>query len=449
MDSRKCQTARVPRQSRGTFPVVKQWAGRYRVYFRDNQSGEERSTQKSVALGKKSELTKFQAQERLRAIIERETNERKKVPLDPRVSFRWYVENRYLVNHRSSWRPATLHSTTSHVQLYVLPTLGSRPIGEIERHECSLLLEKLALRYSKSVVSDCKVRMKSIFEEAVDDGHIARNPMRKIKMPLTREVKKPVLPKAEARRFLFALTDPKHRALMAIGSFCAIRTSEVFGLTWGAYAGSAILVKSTAWEGQFFEDRTKTNSSRALVTVPEDIRPWIEAWRRLCKDTSADALMFPATRRGRNKQQIPMRPRNFLQDYMKPLAEELKIDPALITFQILRRTFGTTMQKHGTLKDVQAHLRHASITTTGDIYVQEIPESVRAAVNATTREILGIGEKDAEMSSQTQSSEVENQLFRIVPELEDLSDAKLLKELVDAEGIEPSTCRLRVECSAS
>ena len=81
--------------------------------------------------------------------------------------------------------------------------------------------------------------------------------------------------------------------------------------------------------------------------------------------------------------------------------------------------------------------------------MQEIPESVRAAVNATTREILGIGEKDAESTSDAQSGEVENQLFRIVPELENLGDAKLLKGLVDAEGIEPSTCRLRVECSAS
>jgi integrase len=122
--------------------------------------------------------------------------------------------------------------------------------------------------------------------------------------------------------------------------------------------------------------------------------------------------MFPANRRAKNKQQIPMRPRNFLQDYMKPLAEDLGISPSLITFQILRRTFGTTMQKHGTLKDVQAHLRHASITTTGDIYVQEIPESVRTAVNATTREILGFGEPTAKAAANAAASvEIKTQLF--------------------------------------
>jgi hypothetical protein len=38
---------------------------------------------------------------------------------------------------------------------------------------------------------------------------------------------------------------------------------------------------------------------------------------------------------------------------------------------------------------VGADLRHASITTTGYIYVEEIPASFRSAVNATTREIPG------------------------------------------------------------
>ena len=421
---------------------VKQWVGRYRTYFLDPTTGEETHIHKRVVLGKKSGMTKFTAEERLRLVIERETSERKNIPLDPNVTFGWYTRNRYLVNHRSSWRPATLHSTTKHLELYVLPTLGGRPLGEIERHECSLLLERLAAKYSKSVVAYCKVRMKSILEEAVDDSHISQNPMHKVKMPLTRQSKKPILAKEDAQRLFAAIKEDKHRALLAIGSFCAMRTSEVFGLTWGAYFGDTLLVKSTAWEGQFFEDRTKTDSSRALVTVPASVRPWIEIWRRQCRVTSADALMFPAIRRNKDKRQVPMRPRNFLQDTMKPLAVKLGIDPRLITFQVLRRTFGTTMQKHGTMKDVQAHLRHASITTTADIYVQQIPESVRAAVNATTWEILGV-------SGQEHTPEVATQLCPTVPQLPDLSDAKLLKRLVDAGGIEPPTCRLRVECSAS
>ena len=55
------------------------------------------------------------------------------------------------------------------------------------------------------------------------------------------------------------------------------------------------------------------------------------------------------------------------------------------------------MQQHGTLKDTQGMLRHASIRTTGDVYVQTIKESVLAAVNSRTSAVLGdwkLPEKD-------------------------------------------------------
>jgi hypothetical protein len=55
----------------------------------------------------------------------------------------------------------------------------------------------------------------------------------------------------------------------------------------------------------------------------------------------------------------------------------------------MRRTLGTDMQQHGTLKDTQGMLRHASIKTTGDVYVQTIEESVLAAVNSRTSAVLG------------------------------------------------------------
>jgi hypothetical protein len=122
---------------------------------------------------------------------------------------------------------------------------------------------------------------------------------------------------------------------------------------------------------------------------------------------------------------------------MKPLAVAHGIDPALITFQVLRRTFGTTMQKHGTMKDVQAHLRHASITTTGNIYVQEIPESVRAAVNATTREILGPDTAIQTRAQEDSKSTASNSALVV-----NRKHRKSLRRLAPQVGLEPTTLRL-------
>jgi hypothetical protein len=54
----------------------------------------------------------------------------------------------------------------------------------------------------------------------------------------------------------------------------------------------------------------------------------------------------------------------------------------------MRRTLGTNLQHRGTLKDAQGALRHASIQTTGDVYVQPIEKSVLNAMNSRTVEIL-------------------------------------------------------------
>ena len=54
----------------------------------------------------------------------------------------------------------------------------------------------------------------------------------------------------------------------------------------------------------------------------------------------------------------------------------------------MRRTLGTDLQEHGTLKDAQGALRHASIRTTGDVYMQTIESSVLHAMNSRTMQIL-------------------------------------------------------------
>src|SRR5207244_11370672 len=98
--------------------------------------------------------------------------------------------------------------------------------------------------------------------------------------------------------------------------------------------------------------------------------------------------MFPTFGRDERKgQKVPRRAKNFLKWRIYPIADRLKI-PRLVTFQVMRRTLGTDLQKHGTMKDAQGILRHASIKTTANVYMQEIPASVRAAINSRTRAIL-------------------------------------------------------------
>jgi integrase len=141
-----------------------------------------------------------------------------------------------------------------------------------------------------------------------------------------------------------------------------------------------------------YAGRVKTEASRDSVPIPEDIRPIVEAWRKLCPDVSPDALMFPTygrTRDGaRSGRSVPRQAKNFMKWRIRPIADRLGIPRNLLTFQVMRRTLGTDLQHHGTMKDAQRILRHASIKTTGNVYMQEIPSNVMAAINSRTRAIL-------------------------------------------------------------
>ena len=93
--------------------------------------------------------------------------------------------------------------------------------------------------------------------------------------------------------------------------------------------------------------------------------------------------MFPTFGRGERKgEAVPREAKNFLAWRIRPIARKLGIPDSLVTFQVMRRSLGTHLQNHGTLKDTQGALRHASITTTGNVYVQVVEASVMRAVNS-------------------------------------------------------------------
>ena len=71
---------------------------------------------------------------------------------------------------------------------------------------------------------------------------------------------------------------------------------------------------------------------------------------------------------------------NYRNRVLNPLAEKLGIPK--LNFQILRRTMATQAQSMGSVKDIQAHLRHAKADTTANEYMQELPESVKKMVGS-------------------------------------------------------------------
>lgn len=64
----------------------------------------------------------------------------------------------------------------------------------------------------------------------------------------------------------------------------------------------------------------------------------------------------------------------------EPLAEKLGFPK--LNFQVMRRTMATQAQSMGSVKDIQAYLRHAKADTTANEYVKKPPKSVKQMVGS-------------------------------------------------------------------
>jgi integrase len=377
---------------------IKKWYGQFRVYLQDQQ-GKEVSKNKKVVLGLKSKLRKHEAEERLREIIRlhngRTPAERAVLPPDDSVTFDWFVKEKYLPLRRGKWSPATKKNTEFEINRYLVEKLKGTALRHIGLFELQTLLNNLAEKFSDSIVRHAFVNLKSIMKVAKKLKVLSENPAEELEMPVTRPVKKPTISAEQIKALVESIEDAQDKCLMSIGLFCALRTSEAFGPKWKAYLGDRLVIETTAYEGQVY-DRVKTEESRNAVPIPEDIQPIIEAWKRKCADTSPEALMFSTFGRGKRQgMRVPFRPKNFLKWRIYPITDKLGIPRKLVTFQVMRRTLGTDLQEHGTMKDAQTALRHASIKTTANVYMQPIPASVTAALNSRTRAVLTKKQRDS------------------------------------------------------
>jgi integrase len=144
----------------------------------------------------------------------------------------------------------------------------------------------------------------------------------------------------------------------------------------------------------------KTPGSLTKVHLADGPADELLLWKMECKQASCknpscenekhlkaspDAFIFPNADGGF------MDANNYLFRILKPLAEVLGVPK--LNFQVMRRTMATQAQKMGSVKDIQAHLRHSRPDKTANEYVQELPESVQEMVGSVYAMLTKGGKK--------------------------------------------------------
>ena len=376
---------------------TKKWMGFYYVYAAQDDGTERRLRRKKV-LGLKSQMKKWEAEKALQDLIDKEAGGANVQP-SPAYTFGWFWENRFRPVKEAGWKASSKPKTIRFVQNYILKakvageksgrTFGEMALGEIDRFTLQTHLNGLATSFSKSVVTKFRVYMKSMFDEAIEQDFIEKNPARRLSLPKMKATCERVLSEDEVVELLSAL-DGRDRLIIRMFLVLGLRPGEMFALRYNdRIHPSQIRIDESVSEELDCGDKLvapKTEASTSYVWLPRSIETELDFWLDGQEDKNPEAFMFPS------KVGTPLNLNNFLNRHIKPaatraltrMAEEGREVPAgflaRINHQAFRRTVATQMQKTGTVKDVQAHLRHATPAMTVGVYMKEIPASVRAAV---------------------------------------------------------------------
>jgi integrase len=360
----------------------KVWVGYFHLWIED-PTGRRVRTKKEKKLGAGT-MPKHEAQQKLAEYIEEYTG--KLIHQGESIETFADLWKAFSAVKAGSWGKKMREDLKYLFNKHVIPVLGQHAARKITLTPLQLLINKMAEDgYSKSAVKHIRTYLKACFEYAIDEDLISKNPARKLALPII--AKKPCerfLSVQEVQALLSAASAREH-LVVRILAVCGLRPGEALALRIDDFEGTQLRIDEAVKERQRGDDRigtTKTEESDSYVPLPPDLSREITEWIAAHPDASNPRAFLFLNRRGRS-----FSVGNYLKKQLKPLAEKVGITD--LTQQAFRRTSSTHIQKHGTVKDMQRHLRHSDPETTLRHYAKAIPESLRVAVAALDAQITG------------------------------------------------------------
>jgi integrase len=364
-------------------PKGKKWYGYYEVKRLNPETGQEEwRTAAPIALGLRSEMTKFQARDALEVEIAKRTGNTPQPLAEKKVvTFGWFVRHRWLPLKEANWKEETARDKKCILQKDLLDKFESVPLENFDKFTLQVHLNDLAKTRSRDRVLQIRAHLRDIFAEAVDQDFLPKDPARKVEVPKQLRDTDTTVLSWEQLRSVLAHLSLKDRLVLELDMTVALRPSELFGLRWRDFNYDECLLelRETVFRGKL-RNWGKTRKALRPVHIPKELADDLWLWRQESKHPKPEDFIFS----NRLRKGGFIDPQNYRRK-MRNLAEECGLPK--LTFQVIRRTIATLAQKKGTPKDIQALLRHSRLATTTDVYMQEIPESVKATVEAISKEL--------------------------------------------------------------
>ncbi len=330
---------------------------------------------KSRVLGLVKDMTKSDA----RAAVDRIVTEVNAKRAQNRVwRFGEFVAEVYFPYYSRKWKASTKANNVNRVSVHLVRKFGTLELTGFKRDELQDLLDEKARCLSYSVVDHLRWDMKQIFDMAIAEGHVERNPALLLFTP--KEAAKPVrrvMNIKEVQNY-FAALDRRERLIAKLAVIAGMRPGEIFALTWGRLTATYADIRQRVYRGAI--DTPKTDQSVRKAALPEGLLRDIEVWREFAVETRESAWVFPSER------MTVLSKDNCWRRSMQPKLEKVGLGWA--NFLVLRRTHATLMRSLGVDGKLVADQLGHSLDVNQNVYTQSPVESRLAAVNQLEKSLL-------------------------------------------------------------
>jgi integrase len=324
---------------------------------------------KSRVLGFVNKMSKSAAREAVSGIVAEESAKHEN---NKTWQFGEFVKHVYFPFYSRKWKDSTRENNVNRVSVHLVAAFDDRELSGFRRDELQDVLDrKVKDGLSFSVIDHLRWDMKQVFDMAVAEGHIERNPALLLFTP--KEAKKPVRRVMTMRevQMCFGALDQRERLIAKLAVIAGMRPGEIFALTWGRLTATYADIRQRVYRRKI--DTPKTDNSMRKAALSEGLLAEIENWRMMAVETRDDAWVFPSER------MTPLSKDNCWRRSMHPALAKLGLE--LANFLVMRRTHATLMKALGVDGKLVADQLGHTLDVNQNVYTQSPVESRLAMVN--------------------------------------------------------------------